>query len=115
MESLVFQPRVQKRWLYFLRRSLLPNTLMLLTTDFLVVIQEEMQVEQGWILTYIPRECICEIQNRLYTQCSEITLQLQREKQRAEYRLLLSNKAVQVLQREWIRCGGRWQDRSATG
>lgn len=113
MESLIFQPRVETRWRYLLRRTLIPNTLILFTNDFLVIIQEETRVEQGWILTYIPLECIREIQNRPDPRWSEISLQLQRENQRAEYRLVLKNEATQTLQAQWIRRGGRWQDHVA--
>lgn len=33
----------------------------MLTTNYVVVIQEDLRVHQGWIITYIPRHDICTI------------------------------------------------------
>ena len=60
-EGLVFQPGTWKRWLLF-RRPVTASTLLLLSTHYLVLIQEELKVAQGWIITYLPRSGIAAMQ-----------------------------------------------------
>jgi len=110
LEDLVFQPGTWQRRLVLFRRPILPNTLLLLTTNFLVVIQEELGIEQGWIISYIPRNNIAEMQNQPSCLWNELTVQLEREGQSVGYKLLLTNEAVNTWRRQWIQHGGLWQD-----
>lgn len=112
LEDLVFQPGVWKRWLYFFRRPILANTLLMLTSHYMVVIQEDVDVKQGWILTYIPRSSIVEIQNQPYRLWNELIVRLKRGEQSAECRIMLKSKAVEDWRASWTRHGGRWKDLS---
>ena len=110
LEELVFQPATWKRWLYFSRRLILANILLLLTTNYLVVIQEELDVKHGWILSYIPRNNIAGMQNRLCGLWNELSVQLKRGDQSVVYKLMLESEAVEVWRRQWVQHGGQWQD-----
>jgi hypothetical protein len=110
LEELVFQPGLWKRWRILFRRPILANTLLLLTSNYMVVIQEELEVAQGWIISYIPQECITAIQNRPGTLWNELTIQLKREDQTADYRLQLKNEAARAWRARWTQHGGQWQD-----
>ena len=110
LEELVFQPGSWKRWLILIRRPISANTLLLLTSNFMVVIQEDPVVGQGWIISYLPRNSIAEIQNQPSGLWNELTIQLKREEQTAEYKLLLKSATVQAWRERWIRHSGLWQD-----
>ena len=110
LEELVFQPGTWKRWLLVFRRPISANTLLLLTSNYVVVIQEELEVAQGWIVSYVPRNSIIGMQNRPRSLWNELTVQLKRGDQTAEYKLLLKNEAAQCWRVRWIQHGGQWQD-----
>jgi len=110
LEELTFQPGSYKRWLYFFRKPITANTLLLLTTSFVVLIREDLIVPQGWILTYIPRECISEIQHQASDLSHEIIFRLKRANQSAEYKLRLTGEAVGAWQLQWLQHGGQWKD-----
>jgi hypothetical protein len=101
LENLVFQPGTWQRWLLFLRRPITANSLLLLTSNYMVVIQEELGIPQGWVLSYIPRECITEMRNRPLDLCSELVVQLQRENQVTDYSLLLTSDATEAWRMSW--------------
>jgi hypothetical protein len=109
LEELVFQPRTWKPWLYFFRRPFSANTLLLLTTNYLVVIDEELQVEQGWILSYIPRNIITGIQSQACGLWNELSVQLKRGDQSVNYKLMLKNEFAEAWHTLWIQHGGQWQ------
>jgi hypothetical protein len=110
LEELVFQPGIWKRWRLLFRRPVLANTLLLLTSSYMVVIQEELGVGQGWIISYIPRNGIIGIQNRPGSLWNELTVQLKRGDQTAEYPLRLEDGAAQAWRARWLQHGGLWQD-----
>jgi hypothetical protein len=110
LQELVFQPEVSERWLFLFRRQIMANTLLLLTNNYVMVIQEELRVSQGWILSYIPRECIIEMQNQPRGLCNDLVVQLKRGDQTVEYRLLLEAEAVEAWHTRWIQHGGQWRD-----
>jgi hypothetical protein len=110
LEDLVFQPGIWKRWLLLFRRAILANTLVLLTSNYMVAIQEELEVSQGWIVSYIPRNSIVGIKNQPRNKWNELTVQLKRGDQTTEYKLLLTNEAAQAWRMCWIQHGGQWQD-----
>ena len=110
LEELVFQPAINKRWLIFGRRPLICSTLLLLTTNYFVVIQEDPYVKLGWIITYIPRSNITGIQNQPCSLWNEITVQLKREKHTKEYKLLLKYEITQAWREKWIGHNGQWID-----
>jgi hypothetical protein len=110
LKDLVFQPGVWERWLILFRHPILANTLLLLTSNYVAVIQEELNVSQGWIISYIPRSSIFGMQNQPRGLWNELTVQLQRGDQAAEYKLLLQDEAVQAWRVKWMHSGGQWQD-----
>lgn len=115
LQDLVFQPGTWKRWSLFFRRPILANTLILLTSNYVVVIQEELEVAQGWIIAYIPRSNIAGMQSQPHDLWNELTVRLKRDEQTADYKLLLKDEAVQAWRERWIRSGGQWQDLPGEG
>jgi hypothetical protein len=111
LEEFVFQPRTWKPWLYFFRQPFSANTLLLLTTNYMVVIDEELQVEQGWILSYIPRNIITGITSQACGLWNELSVQLKRGDQSVNYQLMLKNEFAEVWRTLWIQHGGQWQVR----
>jgi hypothetical protein len=110
LEALVFQPGTWERWGLFFRRPVTPDILLMLTTNYLVVIQEELKVKQGWTFTYIPRQNIAGMQSRPGELWTELAIQLQREDQSVDYTLLLKNEAVETWRELWVCQGGQWQE-----
>ncbi|MFH1524056.1 MAG: hypothetical protein ABIF04_03750 [Chloroflexota bacterium] len=110
LEDLVFQPGTWERRLLLFRRAILANILVLLTSNYVVVIQEELEVSQGWIVSYIPRNSIVRIQNQPRSQWNELTVQLKRGDQTTEDNILLTNETAQAWHACWIQHGGQWQD-----
>jgi hypothetical protein len=110
LEELVFQPRSWQPWLYFFQRPLSTNALVLLTTNYFVVIEEELLVEQGWILSYIPRNNMVRIQSRACGLWSELSFQLCRANQSVDYKLLLKHEFAEAWRTLWIQHGGQWHD-----
>jgi hypothetical protein len=110
LDELVFQPGTWKRWMLFFRQPVTANTLLLLTSNYMTVIQEELKIAQGWILSYIPRECITGMQNRPHGLYNELIVQLQRGDQTAAYKLLLERGTIEAWRTCWIQRGGLWQD-----
>lgn len=110
LEELVFQEGTWKRWLYFFRQPMTADTLLMLTTNYMVVIQEDLKVRQGWILSYIPRNCICGIQSQLCGLWDELSVQLERGGQVTDFKLPLASDAVDAWRRQWVQHGGQWQD-----
>ena len=109
LEGLVFQPRTWKPWMYFFQRPVSANTLLLLTTNYVVVIEEELQVEQGWILSYLPRTNVRVIQGQLCGRWNELSFQLRRGGQSVDYKLMLKQEFAEVWQRIWTQHSGRWR------
>jgi hypothetical protein len=109
VEEFVFQPRTWRSWLYLFRRPVSPNTLLLLTTNYMVVIDEDLQVEQGWILSYIPRNIITGIQSQPGKVWNELSVQLERGDQTVDYKLMLKNEFAEAWHTAWTRHNGQWQ------
>jgi len=110
LEEVIFQEAAWKRWLYFFQRPASANTLLLLTSNYLVVIQEEVVVKQGWILSYIPRGNIAGIQNKPCDCWNELSVQLKRGNQSMDYKLMLTSETVETWHSRWAQHGGFWQD-----
>jgi hypothetical protein len=112
LEELVFQESTWKRWFYFLRKPKTANTLLMLTTNYMVAIQEDTKVRQGWLITYIPRNGISSIQNRVQDGIlwNELSVQLERQGQTVNWRLLLAMQSAEAWHTLWIAHGGQWQD-----
>lgn len=110
LDALLFQTGVSNRWLDLLRQPVTADTLLLLTTHYLVVIQEDSRARQGWILSYFPRNCICEIRSRYYGLWRELSIQLERGGQSAICRLPLAPEAAEAWHRQWVQHGGQWQE-----
>jgi hypothetical protein len=110
LKDLVFQPGTWKRWLLLFQRPVSANTLLLLTSNYVVVIQEELHVKQGWVFSYIPRSSIFGMQSQPRGPWSELTVELRRGDQTAEYKLLLNSAAVEAWRARWTQHGGHWRD-----
>lgn len=113
LESLLFQPGLwssRKSWPFFFRKPISADTLLSLTSNYLVVIQEEPRVGQGWIVSYIPRSRIVEIRSQPHGLWNELAVQVRQGKQAAEVSLPLRSEAALTWRGEWLRHGGRWQD-----
>jgi hypothetical protein len=113
LEALVFQPgtwSVWKRWLLFFRKPIIANTLLLITSNFIVGIQEELGVEYGWIITYTPRGNIERMQNQLRGNWNELTVLLKQGKQTAECKFLLKGEVTEAWRKLWIQHIGQWHE-----
>jgi hypothetical protein len=76
----------------------------------MVIIQKELQVSQDWIITYIPRKGILEIQNQSYIEWDELTINLTRAGQTTTCKIQLINEAAQNWHKCWIKHGGQcWE------
>jgi hypothetical protein len=97
-EDLVFQEGVRKPRLYFLQSSMTADTLLMLTTNYLVLIQEDLIVKHGWIVSYIPRNMSGGIQSQCHGLWNELSVQPKRKRQyqTASYKFLLSKQAVEA-------------------
>jgi hypothetical protein len=110
LEDMVFQPATWKRRLLSFRKATSANTLLVLTSNFVAVIQEELEVAQGWIVSYIPRSSIVGIISQPRGEWNELIFQLKRGDQIADYKLLLKSEAADVWLLHWTRHGGQWQE-----
>jgi hypothetical protein len=109
LENICFQPGSWERRMLVFRKLVTADTLLLLTSNYLVILQEELGVGQGWIVTYLRRNSISLIQNTPTKKWSEITINLQKEGQTTECNLLLTKGAAQRWREQWVQCGGKWQ------
>jgi hypothetical protein len=112
LEECLFQPGTWKRWLRVFRRPVTANTLLLLTSNYVVVIKEELLVAQGWIFSYLPRAGIAGMKSRPRGLWNDVWIQLQRADQSVTYFLKLKREAAESWREKWSRHGGRWQDLS---
>ena len=110
LEELVFQKSTFRRRLHFLRRPVTPDTLLMLTTNYMVVIQEDLKLRVGWILSYIPRNGICRLQSQARGLWTELIVQIKQQDQSAHCKFLLAKQAVDAWHMQWIAHGGQWQD-----
>jgi hypothetical protein len=110
LEELVFQSAPRKRWQFLVRRPNFSNTLLLLTKNFIVVIQEDPDVRQGWIISYLPRNSVAGIYNKLRSPGNELIVKLKREEQTVDYTLILKRETIEAWHACWLRHNGQWQD-----
>ena len=110
LQDLVFQPGTWKRWFVVFRRPATPNKLLLLTSNYVVVIEEDLRTKHGWIISYIPRNCIAGIEYRPGGLEPELTVELRRGDQSGVYTLSVKDETIEAWRRIWIAHGGRWQD-----
>jgi hypothetical protein len=110
LEALVFQPGTWERRLFLFRRYITANTLLLLSSNYVVVIQEDLKITHGWIITYLPRNAIAGIQNQPRGLWKELSIQMKRGDQSVDYKLLLSSDSVDAWHEQWTQHGGQWVD-----
>ena len=110
LEEIVFQPGTWKRRLLFFRKQVTADTLILLTTNFMVILQEEVGVKQGWIVSYLRRESIQGILEQPHELWSKLTIMLKRSDQTADHALLLPIYATRKWRVLWEKHGGWWQE-----
>jgi hypothetical protein len=113
LEDLVFQPglwNTSNRWLLWFRKPITANTLLSITSNYLVIIQEELGVAQGWIVSYILRNRIVGMQSRPHGLWNELTVQLKQGDQTAECKLPLRRESIETWRGQWIQHDGQWQD-----
>jgi hypothetical protein len=101
LEDLIFQPGTWKRWLLLFRKPVFANTMLLRTSNYMVVLQEELGVGQGWIISYLPRGNIVGMQNATSRLGNELIVQLQRNGQTADYKLSLDDVTAGAWIRRW--------------
>lgn len=110
LHDIVFQPGTWKRWLLLFQRPVTPDILLLLCSNFVVVITEELGLKYGWVISYIPRESISSMTSQPLGLWKELTIHLKRKDQTASYKLLLKDQAIKDWKALWIAYGGRWQE-----
>ena len=110
LEEMVFQPNVWERRLVLFRKNIVANTLLMLTSNYMVIIQEELNVSQGWIITYIPRKSIFGIQKLSHIKWEELIVNLMVAGQTTTCTIRLTNEIAQDWQKCWIKHAGQWQD-----
>jgi hypothetical protein len=109
LETLVFQPGSSERWLLLFKRQITANTLLLLSSNYVVTIQEDLKIVHGWIITYLPRSVIAGIQNLPRGLWNELSFQLKRGDQSEDYKLLLTSEAADAWREQWVQHGGQWE------
>lgn len=107
LEEIAFQPGTWRRRLLLLRQPITANTLLLLTTNYMTVVQEELKVAQGWVISYIPRNGIARMESQPRGLWSELSVQLEHGGQSAEYRLLLKSEVAAAWRALWMQRGCR--------
>jgi hypothetical protein len=110
LEEFVFQGATWERWFLFFQRPVSANMLLLLTSHYMVVIEEELDVKQGWIVSYIPRDSIVGIQSQPCDLWNELSVQLKRGDQSVDYKLTLKNEAVEAWRKSWSQQDGAWEE-----
>jgi hypothetical protein len=93
LEDLVLPPGTWECWMLLFRRAILANTMLLLTSNYLAVIKEELEVLLGWTITYTPRDIIVGITNQPSDRWNELAVQLERAGQSADQKILLTASA----------------------
>jgi len=88
----------------------LASAMFLLTSHYLVVLQEDLEDTYGWIISYIPRTSIARLLNRPCGEWDELAVELTQDKQveRCEFHLQID--AARDLRECWLRHGGQWQE-----
>jgi len=106
----VFQPRItQSHWRLF-RRLIAPATLLALTDQQLVVIEENrtLGAAYGWIFTFCPRTCLAAIEARPNTEWQDLTVRLVREPVTVDRQVTVSNEKAMTWRDLWTRHGYKW-------
>jgi hypothetical protein len=106
LEEVVFQAGTWNRWLYLFRKPASANTMLLLTSHYMVVITEEIYAKQGWIVSYIPRSNVTKMQSQPSGLWNELSVQFQRGDQSVDYKRTLKNEVVDDWCKRWVQHGG---------
>lgn len=109
LEGCVFQPEQWQPWLLLFRKQTIASTMVLMTSNYLVIMREELKVHQGWILTYIPQKNIDEISQRPNGPSQQVNIHLKHEGITSSYQVVLSNEAATQWREAWSRSVGKWQ------
>ncbi|MBN1314220.1 MAG: hypothetical protein JXA42_02090 [Anaerolineales bacterium] len=110
LEEMVFQRGTWDRWLILIRRPVTANILLALTTNFLVVIQEDVKISQGWVFSYIPRKSITGMKNKPIGSWNELAIHLEQGGQSAQVTLKLKSDTLDAWRTLWIGYNGQWQE-----
>jgi len=106
LEDLVFQPGVWKRWLVFLRKATIPGTLLVLTSNYFVILREELDGPYGWFFNFIPRRRIFGVENTPYDKWNDFRVQINQGDDEMEIKFQLNDDATKAWQACWItHCG----------
>ena len=112
LEELVFQPgvnRTREIWPFHFRKPITADTVVSMTSNFMVSLQEEPGTWYGWILTFIPRNKIIGMQSRPGGLYDELAVRLGKPGNSAEYRIPLGRDAIEAWRERWTQQGGQWQ------
>lgn len=115
LEDLVFQAGTWEYRFLVIRKAISANTLLLFTSNFVVIIREKLGFQYGWIVTYIPRKNILGIQNQIHGPFNELSFNMKRGEQTMEYKITLMNEAAQEWKAKWIEHGFEWEEVSEAG
>ena len=113
LQEMVFQPGVSRSWNLWpfqFHRPFTADSVVSLTSNFVAVLQEELGVWYGWVLTHIPRDRIAGMSRQPRGLYDELVIQLAQAGRPEEYRIPLAREAVEAWKERWIRQGGTWQD-----
>ncbi len=108
VHELLFQAGVKERLLLLFNRAIVASTLILLGSHFVTVIQEELKVAQGWIVTYIPKGNIEAMDSRTGEKCDDLIIRLEQGGQSANLSLRLKREVLEAWKEIWSRRWGRW-------
>jgi len=99
----VFQPRITQSVLHFFRRALAPASLLALTDQAVVLIEEDKArgAAYGWLITLCPRKFVAEIESKPTYQWSEVSLHLRRNGVNETRKLTLENETARIWETMW--------------
>ena len=106
--GIIFQPEYWKQWFFFFRKQLIANTMILRTTNYLIIMKEELNIGHGWIIAYIPWNNIRNINQRQKGGWQEIEIIIEYDEKTDGYKLLTSSDIAKEWRKDWIQFGGQW-------
>jgi hypothetical protein len=108
LNGVIFQPEYWEARFFFFRKQLIANTMVLRTTNYLIIMKEELNVGQGWIIAYIPWKNIKNINQRQKGIWQEIEIMIEHNEKSDGYKLLISNEVAKEWRNDWVRFGVEW-------
>jgi len=103
----VFQPRIVRRYWRVFHRQIAPMTLLALTENTLIVIEEEQigRAPLGWHFTFCPRICVSGIEAKPNKEWQDLYVHLVRGPVGADRRMTLDNETTLAWRALWLNQG----------